>query len=98
MRSARPFEKILGKFSDTRATPDTVVRLAYGSGDAPGGQMPVQIAQRIERIFGRNSDEFGTYKQGLFGQLMHGEPAEAAARIQTFLTEPKGRVLAQNRV
>ena len=26
-------EKILGKFSDTRATPDTIVRLAYGTGD-----------------------------------------------------------------
>ena len=88
-------EKILGKFSDTRATPDTIVRLAYGTGDAPGGQMPVQIAQRIERIFGRNSDEFATYKQGLFAQLTQGEPEEAAARITEFLEGTKGRLLAQ---
>ncbi|WP_193395211.1 hypothetical protein [Bradyrhizobium pachyrhizi] len=88
-------EKILGKFSDTRATPDTIVNLAYGSASAPGGQMPVQIAQRIERIFGRNSEEFATYKQGLFAQLMAGEPEKAAARIDAFLTGTKGRLLAQ---
>ena len=88
-------EKILGRFSDTRATPDTIIKLAYGSGSVPGGQMPVQIAQRIERIFGRNSEEFATYKQGLFAQLTQGEPEAAAARIQAFLTEPKGRILAQ---
>ncbi|WP_461314594.1 hypothetical protein [Bradyrhizobium embrapense] len=87
-------EKILGKFSDTRATPDEVVKLAYGSGSAPGGQMPVQIAQRIERIFGRNSDEFATYKQGLFAHLTGGEPEEAAARIGEFLNGTKGRLLA----
>ena len=88
-------EKILGKFSDTKATPDTIVRLAYGTGDAPGGQMPVQIAQRIERIFGRNSDEFATYKQGLFSHLRSGEPEKAAARIVEFLKGTKGRLLSQ---
>jgi hypothetical protein len=87
-------EKILGKFSDTRATPDEIVKLAYGTGSAPGGQVPVQIAQRIERIFGRNSDEFATYKQGLFAQLTQGEPEKAAARISEFLTGTKGRLLA----
>ncbi|WP_426526802.1 hypothetical protein [Bradyrhizobium sp. McL0615] len=87
-------EKILGKFSDTRATPDEIVKLAYGSGASPGGQMPVQIAQRIERIFGRNSDEFATYKQGLFAQLTQGEPEKAAARIVDFLNGTKGRLLA----
>lgn len=88
-------EKILGKFSDTKATPDTIVKLAYGAGDAPGGQMPVQIAQRIERIFGRNSEEFATYKQGLFAHLTHGEPEAAAARITEFLNGTKGRLLSQ---
>ncbi|KRR21914.1 hypothetical protein [Bradyrhizobium retamae] len=87
-------EKILGKFSDTRAAPDEIVKLAYGSGSAPGSQMPVQIAQRIERIFGRNSDEFATYKQGLFAQLTQGEPEQAAARIVEFLEGTKGRMLA----
>ncbi|MCA6114242.1 hypothetical protein J6524_04770 [Bradyrhizobium sp. WSM 1738] len=87
-------EKILGKFSDTRATPDEIVKLAYGSGSAPGGQMPVQIAQRIERIFGRNSDEFATYKQGIFAHLTDGEPAAVATRIDEFLNGTKGRMLA----
>jgi hypothetical protein len=87
-------EKILGKFSDTRAEPGEIVRMAYGSGSSPGGQMPVQIAQRIERIFGRNSDEFATYKQGLFAQLRQGEPEQAAARIVEFLEGTKGRMLA----
>lgn len=88
-------EKILGKFSDTKATPDAIVTLAYGSPSAPGGQMPVQIAQRIERIFGRGSEEFATYKQGLFSHLTHGEPEKAAARIDEFLNGTKGRLLAQ---
>ncbi|UGA46668.1 hypothetical protein HU230_0011750 [Bradyrhizobium quebecense] len=87
-------EKILGKFSDTRATPDEVAKLAYGSASSPGGQMPVQIAQRIESIFGRNSAEFGAYKQGLFAHLRAGEPEVAAERIRTFL-DGKGRLLAQ---
>jgi hypothetical protein len=77
-------EKILGRFSDTRATPDEVIKLAYGSASAPGGQMPVQIAQRILSIFGRDSAEFGTYKQGLFAHLTAGESEAAAERIRTF--------------
>jgi hypothetical protein len=88
-------EKILGKFSDTKATPDTVVKLAYGSGSSPGGQMPVQIAQRIASIFGRDSAEFATYKQGLFGQLTAGDPEKAAGRIEEFLNGTKGKLLAQ---
>ncbi|MGJ5074577.1 hypothetical protein [Bradyrhizobium oligotrophicum] len=88
-------EKILGKFSDTAATPDAVVRLAYGDLSRPGGQMPVQIAQRIISIFGRNSPEFTTYKQGLFAHLMEGVPEKAAARIDEFLKGTKGKLLAQ---
>ncbi|WP_143062823.1 hypothetical protein [Bradyrhizobium sp. OK095] len=87
-------EKILGRFSDTRATPDEVVKLAYGSATAPGGQMPVQIAQRILKIFGENSAEFGAYKQGLFAHLTAGEPEVAADRVRAFL-DGKGRLLAQ---
>src|SRR6185312_11195145 len=88
-------EKILGKYSDTKATPDEVAKLAYGVGNEPGGQMPVQIAQRIAKIFGRNSAEFGTLKQGLFSRLTEGEPAKAADRIDAFLTGTKGKLLAQ---
>jgi hypothetical protein len=88
-------EKILGKFSDTKATPDEVVRLAYGSASTPGGQMPVQVAQRIAKIFGRDSAEFATYKQGLFQQLTTGEPEKATARIDEFLNGTKGRLLSQ---
>lgn len=87
-------EKILGRFSDTRATPDEVVKLAYGSASAPGGQMPVQIAQRIKNIFGEKSAEFGAYKQGLFAHLTAGEPEAAAERVRAFL-DGKGRLLAQ---
>lgn len=87
-------EKILGRFSDTRATPDEVVKLAYGSATAPGGQMPVQIAQRIKNIFGEKSAEFGAYKQGLFAHLTAGEPEAAADRVRAFL-DGKGRLLAQ---
>ncbi|WP_426418199.1 hypothetical protein [Bradyrhizobium genosp. A] len=87
-------EKILGRFSDTRATPDEVVKLAYGSATSPGGQMPVQIAQRIKTIFGEKSAEFGAYKQGLFAHLTAGEPEAAAERVRAFL-DGKGRLLAQ---
>lgn len=88
-------EKILGKFSDTKATPDAIVKLAYGNENAPGGEMPVKIAQRIASIFGRESSEFGTLKQGLFAALTKGEPAEAAARIREFLNGTKGKLLSQ---
>lgn len=87
-------EKILGRFGDTKATPDTVVKLAYGSGSVPGGQMPVQIAQRIIKIFGKNSEEFATYKQGLVARLMEGDPEKAAARIKEFFAGDK-RLLAE---
>jgi hypothetical protein len=90
-------EKILGKFSDTKATPDAVMNLAYGSANAPGGQMPVQIAQRIAKIFGKDSAEFGAYKQGLFSHLTQGEPEKAAARIEAFLTN-QGQAAVANRV
>ncbi|MGJ4954630.1 hypothetical protein ACQR1H_03225 [Bradyrhizobium sp. HKCCYLRH2015] len=88
-------EKILGKFADTAATPDEVARLAYGSAASPGGQMPVQIAQRIASIFGRNSEEFSAFKQGLLAHLTAGEPEKAAARVNEFLTGTRGRLLAQ---
>ena len=88
-------EKILGRFSDTKATPDTIVRLAYGSTSAPGGQMPVQIAQRIEKIFGKESTEFATYKQGLFAHLTEGDDVvKTAGRIDEFLNGTKGKMLA----
>jgi hypothetical protein len=88
-------EKILGKFSDTRATPDEVAKLAYGAEGKPGGQMPVQIAQRIAQVFGRDSEEFATYKQGLFARLRAGEPAKAADRIDEFLNGTTGKLLSQ---
>ena len=69
--------------------------LAYGSAKMPGGDMPVKIAQRIIKIFGRDSGEFATYKQGLFAHLRAGERADAAARIEEFLTGTKGKLLAQ---
>lgn len=87
-------EKILGKFSDTKATPAKVVELAYGSESRPGGDMAVKVAQRILKIFGPKSEEFGTYKQGLFAQLTRGEPEAAASRIDEFLTGTKGRLLS----
>jgi hypothetical protein len=87
-------EKILGKFSDTKATPDAILTMAYGSSSAPGGQKPVQIAQRIAKIFGKDSSEFATYKQGLFAHLKAGEPEKAADRIDEFLNGTKGKLLS----
>lgn len=92
----RAVEKILGRYEDTKATPDKIVSMAYGSASVPGGEMPIKIAQRIKTIFGENSSEFATYKQGLFAQLTDGEDsAKVAAKINEFLIGTKGRGLSQ---
>lgn len=95
-------EKILGKFSDTKATPDNVLTMAYGSSSTPGGQMPVQIAQRIIKIFGKASPEFATYRQGLLSHMLDTPDGISplsnevmADRIHNFFSGSKGAGLAQ---
>ncbi len=88
----RAVEKILGRYSDSAASPDEIAKLAYGSRGEPGGGKSVKIALRLKSILGETSPEWGRYKQGLFSHLtqtVEGEaqrsPAQIADRIDTFL-------------
>lgn len=98
----RAVEKILGRYSDTKATPDEIIKLSYGSGAEPGGGEAVKVAVRLKKILGENSAQWGAYKQGLFSHLTETAPGQAqrsadevANRIDKFLTAPRGRGLAQ---
>lgn len=92
----RSIEKILGKYTDTAATPDEIASVSYGPKGEPGGGKAERVAVRLKKILGSNSPEWGQYKQGLFAHVMGDEslsPAEKAARIDKFLTG-RGKGLA----
>jgi hypothetical protein len=98
----RSVEKILGRYTDTKATPDEIARLSYGSAAEPGGGAAAKVAQRLKSIVGESSAEWGAYKQGLFSHLVDTPPgsvprtqSEIASRIENFLDGTRGNVLAQ---
>lgn len=95
-------EKILGRYSDTKATPDEIIRLSYGAGSEPGGGDAIKVAVRLKKILGETSPQWGAYKQGLFSHLTETAPGQAqrsaeevANRIDRFLTSPRGHGLAK---
>jgi hypothetical protein len=97
----RAVEKILGRYSDTAATPDQIAKMAYGTSSNPGGGQAKKVAARLRDIMGENSPEWGQYKQGLFAHVTQaGEgakpfaPEEVASRIKKFVSGGSGKVLA----
>jgi hypothetical protein len=91
--TGRAVEKILGRYTDSAATPDEIAALAYGSKSDPGGGKAVRIGMRLKEILGEKSPEWADYKQGLFSHITQtgeGEaartPAQIADRIDKFLT------------
>lgn len=94
----RSVEKILGRYADTAAEPDTIAKISYGSAAEPGGSEAVQVSQRLRQILGPTSPEWGAYKQGLFEHVRGtGSPIEQADRIEKFLRPgSKGSLLAQS--
>ena len=97
----RAVEKILGRYTDTAATPDEIAKLSYGAGSEPGGGEAIKVAARLQKILGEKSPQWGAYKQGLFSHLTETgpgqaqrSPAEIADRIDKFLTGTRGRGLA----
>lgn len=97
----RDVEKILGRYTDTRSTPEEIATLSYGSEANPGGSKAVRIAQRLRTIFGEASPEWGAYKEGLIARVLDTpagqaprSPAATADRIDKFLDGNHGRVLS----
>lgn len=93
----RAVEKILGRYTDTAATPDQIAQLSYGPENAPGGGQAMQISQRLKSILGETSPEWGAYKKGLLAHVegVDSTPAKRADRIENFLRGTKGRGLAE---
>jgi len=94
--TGRAVEKILGKYTDTAATPDEIAAMSYGPKGEPGGGKAERVAIRLKKILGDQSPEWGRYKQGLFAHVVGDDSlssAEKAARIDKFLTG-RGRGLA----
>ena len=94
----RAVEKILGRYSDTAATPGEIANMAYGPASNPGSGNTEKIALRMRDILGENSADWGQYKQGLFthiAQAATGDaplaPAKAAGRIDKFLNGQTSR-------
>jgi hypothetical protein len=83
----RNVEKILGRYSDTAATPEEIAKMSYGPKSNPGTGSVVKTALRLRKILGENSPEWAQYKQGLFAYVDDASlsPAKRAARIDTFL-------------
>lgn len=97
----RSVEKILGRYTDSAATPDEIAKMAYGSAANPGGGKAAKVAGRLKSILGESSPEWGRYKQGLFSHLTDTGPggaertaAQTADRIDMFLHGQTGKVLA----
>lgn len=95
-------EKIIGRYEGQAATPDQIAQLSYGSAAEPGGSQAIKVAQRLRNIFGEQSPEWGTYKQGLISHVVDTPPGTAARtpsqvadRIDKFLDGTKGRGLSQ---
>lgn len=97
----RNVEKILGRYSDTAATPEEIAKMSYGPKSSPGTGAVVKTALRLQKILGENSPEWGQYKSGLFAYVDDANlsPAKRAARIDSFLNTSlaKGALAAEDR-
>lgn len=95
----RAIEKILGRYSDTAATPEQIMALSYGPKGNPGTGNAVKVAGRLEKIL--SPEEFAQWKSGLFKYVDDESlsAAKRATRIDTFLKTSlaKGALTADER-
>lgn len=78
---------------DRGATPEEVSRLITGSGVLGNGGTPVRLAQRLEQVFGRESQEWSAIRQTMWQQASTGAPnaQKTAQRIEQFANSTLGR-------
>jgi hypothetical protein len=95
----RAIEKILGRYSDTAATPEQIQALSYGPKGNPGTGNSVKVALRLKKIL--SPEEFAQWKSGLFKYVDDPElsMAKRAGRIDNFLQTSlaKGAMTAEER-
>jgi hypothetical protein len=95
----RAVEKILGRYSDTAATPEQIQALSYGPKGHPGTGNSVKVALRLKKIL--SPEEFAQWKSGLFKYVDDSElsMAKRAGRIDNFLQTSlaKGAMTADER-
>lgn len=98
----KAIEKIVGKRDVAPAELETIAPLLFGNVTEAGGQVQGRVAQRVIDIFGRDSAQVATLKQGLISHILDTpagmEPlshAKAADKIHRFFSGTKGVGLAQ---
>lgn len=101
-KTGRFMQDVLGRYEGQDMTPDKFAAQAFGSQAAPGGEMPLRVAQRIRASFGENSPEWAAYRQGLVSHLVDTpegiapySPATVSDRLNKFFNGTSGRALSQ---
>lgn len=87
----RVVEKILGRYTDTAATPEQIMALGYGPASRPGTGESVKVALRLRKVL--PAEDFARWKQGLVGYVDDASlsPAKRSQRINDFLDSSMGR-------
>lgn len=87
----RVVEKILGRYTDTAATPEQIMAMGYGPASRPGTGESVKVALRLRKVL--PAEDFARWKQGLVGYVDDTSlsPAKRSQRINDFLESSMGR-------